>query len=51
MFAAGNGTERMRFAQMNAKDEVVLDMFAGIGYFSIPMAKKAGPKKYFLSFL
>lgn len=39
MFAAGNGTERKRFGQMNAQDEVAIDMFAGIGYFSVPLAK------------
>jgi len=46
MFAAGNGTERIRFSEMDATGETVLDMFAGIGYFSIPMAKRAGPSRY-----
>ncbi|RNF21918.1 tRNA wybutosine-synthesizing protein 2 [Trypanosoma conorhini] len=39
MFCSGNGTERMHFAAVNAKDEVVVDMFAGIGYFTVPLAK------------
>lgn len=44
MFASGNGTERMRMAQMPADNDVVVDMFAGIGYFSIPLAKRKGTK-------
>ncbi|RNF01424.1 tRNA wybutosine-synthesizing protein 2 [Trypanosoma rangeli] len=38
MFCSGNGTERMHFAAVNAQDEVVVDMFAGIGYFTLPLA-------------
>lgn len=45
MFAAGNGTERKRFGTFDVKDEVVVDMFAGIGYFSLPLAKHGKPKK------
>jgi len=47
MWSKGNTTERMRIANLVQKDEVVLDMFAGIGYFSIPIAKKAFPKKVY----
>eukprot|EP01124_Arcella_intermedia_P022441 TRINITY_DN3338_c0_g1_i1.p1 TRINITY_DN3338_c0_g1~~TRINITY_DN3338_c0_g1_i1.p1 ORF type:complete len:403 (-),score=87.23 TRINITY_DN3338_c0_g1_i1:25-1203(-) len=40
MFAPGNGTERIRIAEMKINPgEVVLDMFAGIGYFSLPLVK------------
>lgn len=41
MFAPGNGTERIRFAQMKlqTKDELVIDMFTGLGYFTLPFAK------------
>ena len=45
MFASGNGTERMRFSKINAEGQVVVDMFAGIGYFSIPLAKFGKPKQ------
>ena len=45
MWSKGNTTERMRIANLVGKDEVVVDMFAGIGYFSIPIAKKSSPKK------
>lgn len=40
MFSLGNQHERQRVAS-EAKDEIVVDMFAGIGYFTIPIAKKA----------
>ncbi|MET1123852.1 MAG: class I SAM-dependent methyltransferase family protein [Archaeoglobaceae archaeon] len=38
MFSAGNKGERMRIAKLVGDGEVVVDMFAGIGYFSIPIA-------------
>jgi len=41
MFAQGNRTEKMRMAQLvrlSPAAERVADMFAGIGYFTIPMA-------------
>eukprot|EP00727_Mastigamoeba_balamuthi_P009836 m51a1_g5475 putative trna methylase trm12p wyeosine biosynthesis (406) ;mRNA; f:291174-292764 len=43
MFASGNGTERMRFAgSVDATGETVVDMFAGIGYFTCPLACHKG---------
>jgi tRNA wybutosine-synthesizing protein 2 len=39
MFAKGNIKERGRLAGLAKPRESVIDMFAGIGYFSIPMAK------------
>lgn len=47
MWSKGNTTERMRIANLVQDNEVVLDMFAGIGYFSILIAHHAPPKKIY----
>ena len=47
MFSSGNIDERIRTAYLSNKNETVVDMFAGIGYFSIPMAVYSKPKKIF----
>jgi len=39
MFAAGNRTERRRFAGQVRPGEEVADLFAGIGYFTVPAAR------------
>jgi len=40
MFAPGNGTERMRFSRLKlTPGELVVDMFAGLGYFTLPLAR------------
>ena len=39
MFAAGNRTERLRFARAVRPGETVADLFAGIGYFTVPAAR------------
>ena len=44
MFAKGNINERRRLADLVKDDEVVVDMFAGIGYFSIVIARHANPR-------
>ena len=41
MFSSGNIEERIRMSRINMANEVVVDMFAGIGYFTLP-AQKAG---------
>ena len=46
MYSLGNQYEKIRIAKMVKDDEVVLDMFAGIGYFSIPIAKYSKAKVY-----
>jgi len=38
MFSPGNKAERARMGETVESDERVLDMFAGIGYFTLPMA-------------
>ena len=38
MFSPGNQAERVRMGEVVASDERVFDMFAGIGYFTLPMA-------------
>ncbi len=45
MFSKGNLPERGRLPGIVRPGERVLDMFAGIGYFTIPIAKKAEPGK------
>lgn len=38
MWSKGNHRERLRLIRKVQKGEVIVDMFAGIGYFSIPLA-------------
>jgi tRNA wybutosine-synthesizing protein 2 len=44
MFSQGNFYERRRMGTVG-KNEKVVDMFAGIGYFTLPMAVHAKPEK------
>jgi tRNA wybutosine-synthesizing protein 2 len=39
MFSPGNKAERARMGEVVAPEERVLDPFAGIGYFAVPMAR------------
>ncbi len=39
MFSPGNQAERVRMGEVVSPDERVFDMFAGIGYFTLPMAR------------
>ncbi len=45
MFSSGNIDERIRITEKVKRNEVIVDMFAGIGYFSLPMAVHGDPKK------
>jgi len=45
MFSSGNVDERIRMGGLGKlTDEVVVDMFCGIGYFTLPIAKFSRPK-------
>jgi tRNA G37 N-methylase Trm5 len=37
MFSRGNVNERRRMGQMKATGETALDLYAGIGYFTVPL--------------
>ena len=47
MFSSGNMDERIRMATISNEKEIVVDFFAGIGYFTLPMAVYSKPKKIF----
>ncbi|MEM4230302.1 MAG: class I SAM-dependent methyltransferase family protein [Candidatus Pacearchaeota archaeon] len=47
MFAKGNLNERIRIAKQVKAGEIVVDMFAGLGYFTVPIAKLSNVKKVF----
>jgi tRNA wybutosine-synthesizing protein 2 len=44
MFSSGNIDERIRISTIAKPRENIVDMFAGIGYFSLPLAVHSGPK-------
>jgi len=46
MWCGGNKHERMRMAHVSNPAETVVDMFAGIGYFTLPMAVYSQPQIY-----
>jgi len=47
MLCLGNSFERLRMAALTRDSEVVLDMFAGIGQFTIPIAVLSNPSKIY----
>ena len=47
MWAKGNNNERLRIARLVEDGEVVVDMFAGIGYFSIPIGVHSNAEKIY----
>lgn len=47
MWAKGNNNERLRIAKLVSEGETVVDMFAGIGYFSIPIGVHSKAKNIY----
>jgi len=47
MWSQGNKEERIRLTKLVKRGEVIVDMFAGIGYFSIFIAKYSNPRKIY----
>ena len=47
MFSSGNMDERIRMATISNENEMVVDLFSGIGYFTLPIAVYSKPKKIF----
>ncbi|HUX99400.1 MAG TPA: class I SAM-dependent methyltransferase family protein [Candidatus Deferrimicrobium sp.] len=47
MFAKGNINERLRISKLVQSDEIIFDLFAGIGYFSLLLGKTGKPKKIY----
>lgn len=44
MFCSGNVTERMRMGRVKAADQVIVDLYCGIGYYTVPFLVHAGAK-------
>ena len=42
MYSSGNVTERHRIGNMNLQGETIVDCYAGIGYYTIPMLVRGG---------
>jgi len=47
MFSSGNGTEKNRMGNANARGETVVDLFAGIGYYTLQLLKNAHAAKVY----
>ena len=47
MWSKGNNNERIRIARLVGDGETIIDMFAGIGYFSIPIGVYSNAKQVY----
>lgn len=45
MYSSGNFPEKKRMSELDCRGEIVVDMFAGIGYFTLPLAVHAKADK------
>lgn len=45
MFSSGNTTERQRMGRLHCTGETILDLYAGIGYYTLPFLCKSGAAK------
>lgn len=48
MFSSGNIAERVRMGNVSLPDEIIIDMFSGIGYFTLPLSKYGRSKVWAL---
>lgn len=44
MFSKGNISEKMRMSKLDCSQEIIVDLFAGIGYFTLPLLVHAEAK-------
>jgi len=42
MFSSGNGSEKARMGRLRAAGETIVDLYAGIGYWTLPLVLRAG---------
>jgi len=47
MFSSGNVNERVRMGSLDLSGEIVVDLFAGIGYFTLPIAIKSRARRVY----
>ena len=45
LYSRGNRAERARLARLGVPGEAVADLFAGIGYFALPLARHGRPRR------